>query len=80
MERLDGYQVSLTGPNGRFTSTAILTNGPHGSCKLNNVPPGDYSLSMPIFQLNTTIKIPKSAGGTVTFDMKISDRIDITQR
>jgi hypothetical protein len=81
MERLDGYQLSLTGPNGRFTSTPILTNGPRGSCKFNTpVPPGEYSLSMPIFHLNTTIKIPQSAASSVTFDMAIGDDIKITQR
>ncbi len=81
MERLDGYQVSLTGPNGRFTSTPILTNGPRGSCKFPTpVPIGEYSLSMPIFHLNTTIKIPPGGATSVTFDMSIGDDIKITQR
>jgi ABC-type amino acid transport substrate-binding protein len=82
MERLDGYELNLTGANGRFKSSPILTNGSRGSCKFSTpVPPGEYSLSMPIFKLNTTIKIPKIAASSVTFDMKIAaNGIDISQR
>ncbi len=80
MERLDGYQVILVGERSSFQSTPILTNGPRGSCRLANVPPGEYRLSMPIFKLNTTVKIPKSASRTITFDMNIGAGITITQR
>lgn len=81
MERLDGYQLSLIGSSGSFSSTPILTNGPRGSCRFTAaVPPGDYRLNMQIFRLNTTITIPKSAGSSVTFDMRIGSTIDIVQR
>jgi len=82
MDRLDGYQLTLVGPNGKFTSGPILTNGSRGSCKFSTpVPPGEYSLNMSILKLNTTIKIPKIAASSVTFDMKIAaDKVDISQR
>jgi len=80
MERLDGYQVILAGEKSSFQSTPILTSGPRGSCKLSTVPPGEYRLSMPIFKLNTTVKIPKSASRSITFDMNIGAGITITQR
>ncbi len=80
MERLDGYQVILAGERSSFQSTPILTNGPRGSCRLTAVPPGEYRLSMPIFKLNTTVKIPKSASRTIIFDMNIGAGITITQR
>jgi len=81
MDRLDGYQLTLVGPNGKFVSGPILTNGSHGSCKFSNpIPPGEYSLSMPILKLNTTIKIPKIAASQVTFDMNIGENVRISQR
>ncbi len=82
MDRLDGYQLSLIGSNGRFTSNPILTNGPRGSCRFpTSLPPGDYSLSMSILSINNQpIKIPKSSATAITFDMKIGAGIEINQR
>ena len=71
MERLDGFQLNLVGDQ-TFQSNPILTTGNRGSCKLNGVPPGEYRLSMPIFKLNTSIKIPNLPSRTVAFDMNIS--------
>jgi ABC-type amino acid transport substrate-binding protein len=80
MDRLDGFQLVLAGAQSH-QSTPILTNGPHGSCRLSSVPPGEYRLSMSIFKLNTTVKIPESASKAIVFDMKIgAGGIDITQK
>jgi len=76
MERLDGFQMVLAGDQS-FQSTPILTNGPRGNCKLSAVPPGEYRFSMPIFKLNTTIKIPKIAKRALTFEMNIGSTISI---
>jgi len=72
MERLDGFQLNLVGDQ-TFQSNPILTSGNRGSCKLNGVPPGEYRLGMPIFKLNTSIKIPNLPSRTVAFDMNISN-------
>ena len=79
MEALDGFQMVLAGTSS-FQSTPILTNGPHGSCKLTAVPPGEYHLSMPAFKLNTTVKIPKTATKAIVFEMNIGNTITITQK
>jgi polar amino acid transport system substrate-binding protein len=79
MERLDGFQLILAGASS-FQSTPILTNGAHGTCKLSAVPPGEYHLSMPIFKLNTDVKIPKSATRAIVFEMNIGAGITITQK
>ncbi len=79
MDRLDGFVLVLAGAQS-FQSTPILTNGNHGSCKLGAVPPGEYRLSMSIFKLNTTVKIPKTATRTILFEMNIGAGITITQK
>jgi len=79
MDRLDGFQLVLAGERS-FQSTPILTNGPRGSCKLSSVPPGEYRLTMNIFKLNTTVKIPKDAKRAITFEMNIGASIMISQK
>ncbi len=80
MDRLDGFQLVLAGDRS-FQSTPILTNGPRGSCKLSAVPPGEYRLTMSIFKLNTTVKIPKIASRAITFEMNIgAGGINIIQK
>ncbi len=80
MERLDGFQLMLAGER-PYQSTPILTSGNHGSCKLSNVAPGDYRLSMPIFGLsNAPIKVPKSATRSIVFEFNIGASINITQK
>ena len=80
MDRLDGFVLVLAGDKSSYQSTPILTNGNHGSCKLTAVPPGEYHLSMTIFRLNTTVKIPKSATKSIVFEMNIGAGITITQK
>jgi ABC-type amino acid transport substrate-binding protein len=70
MDRLDGYEVILQGAQA-YKSTPILTTENRGSCRVATVPPGEYRLSMPIFKLNTTLKIPNTASRSITFDMNI---------
>lgn len=80
MDRLDGFQLVLAGERS-YQSTPILTNGNRGSCRLSNVAPGDYRLSMTIFGLsNQAISIPKSATRSIAFEFNIGDRISITQK
>ena len=79
MDKLDGFQLVLAGDKS-YQSTPILTNGNHGSCRLNAVMPGEYRLSMPIFRLNTSVKIPKSATRSINFEFNIGAGITITQR
>ena len=70
MSRLDGFQIRLVGTNGTYPSSPIETDGPRGSCKIGKaVPPGQYQFSMPQFQLNTTLTIPKTDARSVTFDL-----------
>ena len=70
MSRLDGFTIRLVGANGTYASSPILTDGPRGSCRIGKaVPPGQYQFSMPQFQLNTTLTIPKTDARSVTFDL-----------
>jgi ABC-type amino acid transport substrate-binding protein len=80
MDRLDGFVLVLAGDKSSYQSTPILTNGNHGSCKLSAVSPGEYRLSMAIFKLNTTVKIPKSPTRSIVFEMNIGAGITITQK
>ncbi len=80
MDKLDGFQLVLAGEQRSYQSTPILTNGNHGSCKLSTVPPGEYRLSMPIFRLNTSVKIPKAATRVINFEFNIGAGITITQK
>lgn len=79
MDRLDGYEVILAGAQS-YKSNPILTNENRGSCRLNNVIPGEYRLNIPIFKLNTTINVPKTAARTVTFNLSIGTTINIEQK
>ena len=82
MDRLDGFQAELVGPNGRFTSAPILTSGNRGSCKFAaGIPPGDYRLNMSIFKLSVEIKVPEKPASSLSFDMNITSRgINITEK
>jgi glutamine transport system substrate-binding protein len=81
MDRLDGYTINLVGEKGTFASTPILTSGNRGSCRFNApIPPGEYRLNIPVFKLNQTINIPKSASRSVTFDMNVGSVISINAR
>ncbi len=79
MERLDGFQMVLVGAKS-YQSTPILTNGNRGNCRLSGVAPGVYRLNMQIFNLNTTVTIPKVATRSIVFEMDIGQGITITQR
>jgi ABC-type amino acid transport substrate-binding protein len=73
MDRLEGYQLVLQGPGGEYKSDYIRTSGNRGNCKFNQpIPPGDYKLTMDIFQMTTTVSIQEFPKSTMTMVMNIS--------
>jgi len=81
LERLDGQKIKFsTSDDHGYQSTGIVNEDGHGTCKLENVPPGEYKLQMEIFKLTTTIRIPATSSQAVSFDMRIGSNISITQR
>ena len=73
MDRLEGYQLVLQGPGGTYKSDYIRTNGNRGNCKFNQpIPPGDYTLTMNIFKMSTTVSIQEFPKSTMTMVMNIS--------
>jgi ABC-type amino acid transport substrate-binding protein len=71
MDMLDGFQLRLQGPKGTFQSTGIYTDGNHGTCKINQVPPGEYSLQMPISRTPQKLQIPELAKTSLQMEMTI---------
>ncbi len=62
LDRLDGFNATLTGPGGNFTSTAINTNeaGTGGTFKFPNpIPPGEYKFTLARINVTATITIEK---------------------
>ena len=81
LERLDGQKIKLlTSDDHSYQSTGIVVEDGHGTCKLENVPPGEYKLQMEVFKLTTTIRVPATSPQAVSFDMRIGSSISITQR
>jgi hypothetical protein len=73
MDRLDGFQLVLEGPNGTFQSAPILTNGNRGSCRFpQRIPPGEYKMAMSIFKMTTNVKVPELAKNSIAMDMRVS--------
>ncbi len=73
MDSLDGFQLMLQGPNGKYQSTGIYTDGNHGTCKFATpVPPGEYSLQMPISRVPTKVQVPDLAQTSLSMTMNIS--------
>jgi ABC-type amino acid transport substrate-binding protein len=73
MDSLDGFQLALVGPNGKYQSTPILTEGNRGNCKFaTSVPPGEYSLSMPISRTPSKVPVPDLPKTSLLMDMSIS--------
>ncbi len=73
MDRLDGFQLVLEGPAGKFQSTPILTEGNRGNCKFTNaVKPGEYKLQMPISRTPANVSVPDWAETSLNMDMSIS--------
>ena len=81
LERLDGQKIKLlTSDDHGYQSTGIVIEDGHGTCKLENVPPGEYNLQMEVFKLTTTIRIPATSSKAISFDMRIGSNVSITQR
>jgi ABC-type amino acid transport substrate-binding protein len=74
LDRLDGFNATLTGSGGNFTSTAINTNdaGTGGTFKFSSpIPPGEYKFTLARINVTATITIEKkpvtSLSVTMTF-------------
>ena len=83
MERLDGFQFVLQGPNGTFRSTAIETDGvSRGSCRFAQpVPPGDYTLNISILGLTANVSISESLQTSLSMTVNIdASRVTIAFR
>jgi ABC-type amino acid transport substrate-binding protein len=75
MDRLDGFVLVLEGPQGKYQSAPILTDGNRGSCKFTQpVPPGDYRFVMNIFHLDTTVTIPDLPKSSIVLEMQVSSQ------
>jgi len=73
MDRLDGFILVLEGPQGKYQSTPILTEGNRGNCKFAQpVPPGEYRLAMSIFKMVTTVTVPDLSKISLGMDMRVS--------
>ena len=81
LDRLDRQKITfLTSDDHGYQSTGIVIEDGHGTCKFENIPPGEYQLAMDIFKLKTTIRIPAISSQAVSFDMRFGSSISITQR
>ena len=76
MDRLDGFVLVLEGKSGKYPSTPILTEGNSGNCSFKQaVPPGEYTLSMSIFQTTTTVEVQEFPRDSLTMTITyISDK------
>ena len=74
MDLLGGAVLVLEGPgDNKYKSSPILINGDHGNCEFSQlIPPGEYTLVMSIFGLNTPVVIPPDQPTPVTMDINIS--------
>ena len=73
MDRLDGFVLVLEGPQGKYQSTPILTDGNKGNCKFTQpVPAGEYRLAMSIFKMVTTVTVPDLSKSSLVMDMRVS--------
>jgi len=85
LDRLDGFNATLSGAGGNFTSIPITTNdaGTGGSCRFTSpVPPGEYRLILSRLQVNQAITIEKRpvSAFTLTLTFKASGNLDISVR
>jgi polar amino acid transport system substrate-binding protein len=72
LDRLDGFNATLTGPEGNFTSTAINTNeaGTGGNFKFPNpIPPGEYKFTLARITVTASITIEKRPVTTLSVTM-----------
>jgi ABC-type amino acid transport substrate-binding protein len=64
LDRLDGFNATLTGTNGNFNSTPITTDdaGVKGNCKFTTpIPPGEYKFNLTRVGVSQTITIERKA-------------------
>ncbi len=82
LDRLDGFNATLTGPNGTFTSTPINTDEANvkGGCKFTSpIPPGEYKFNLARIGVSQTIPIEKKpvTALTVTLIFKKSGDLEL---
>jgi hypothetical protein len=73
MDSLDGFQLSLVGPGGVYKSTGIETEGNNGKCRFATpVPPGEYSLQMPMSRTPAKVPVPDLPKTSLSMDLNVS--------
>jgi ABC-type amino acid transport substrate-binding protein len=82
LDRLDGFNATLKGANGTFTSTAINTNeaGDRGNCRFPGaIPPGEYVFSLTRIGVSQAITIEKKpvTALTVTLTFRKNQNLDM---
>lgn len=82
LDRLDGFNATLKGAGGTFTSTAINTNeaGDRGNCKFPTpIPPGEYVFILARIGVSQTITIEKKpvTAFTVTLSFRKNQNLDM---
>jgi ABC-type amino acid transport substrate-binding protein len=82
LDRLDGFNSTLVGANGTFTSTPINTDeaGVRGNCRFTTpVPPGEYKFNLSRIGVSQTITVEKKAvtAFTVTLTFKKSGSLEL---
>jgi beta-lactamase regulating signal transducer with metallopeptidase domain len=79
LKPLDGSTLELEGKDVTYRSTPILTDGPAGKCKFEQlIPPGEYKLKMSIFGIATPLAIPDLPQSKITINMNVGKGIAIT--
>lgn len=76
LERLDGFSVTLTGPNGTFKSAPILTDDANATGKTTfpkPIPPGDYKLILERLNASAQVAIAKTTATSLTLTVTVSD-------
>ena len=81
MDRLDGFQFVLQGPNGTYRSTPIETEGNRGSCRFTQpVPTGDYKLNISILGMTADVNVPEYPKTSLSMTVDIASQVTITSK
>ncbi len=75
LDRLDGFPITMVGPNGSFQSTPILTGdaGVKGSCKFTNpIPPGEYKFTLSRIGVTQSLTVAKNPVTAMTLILTFS--------
>jgi len=81
LDRLDGFNATLIGANGSFTSTPIMTDdaGVRGGCRFSSpIPPGDYKLTLSRIQMTADVTIAKTPVTALTLTLTFTGQGSIS--